>query len=209
MSALPVIALFLPAGARADAWVSAWLATAEAARTLVLAHGDVYAQPAHPLYAQVLEAPAASRASLRPVCVCCVPQRGLVRTLDESSWRFARGGRRAYERVLLLSNAAEPTAVLRTLLDDARIAAKYALARCLVALREGPPGAAVEDGLLRRLELADALLVDADARPAWQAWLAQAGVPPPVCSELASALALPVPAPAALHALRERAHPGF
>lgn len=61
-------------------------------------------------------------------CVCCSIRGDLVQTLRDITWRFAREGRRQFDRVLIeTTGLADPTPIIHTLMTHPQIAPKYRL----------------------------------------------------------------------------------
>lgn len=95
-------------------------------------------------------------------CICCALRGDLTRTLREAHWRFARAGRRQFERVIIESTGlADPAPILRTLAADVRIAERYRL-NCTVAVVDACHGAATlrtQPESVRQIAAADRLLI--------------------------------------------------
>ncbi|WP_337842504.1 GTP-binding protein [Rheinheimera sp.] len=61
-------------------------------------------------------------------CICCTIRSDLSKTLRDIVWRFARQGRKQFDRVLIeTTGLANPTPVLHTLMADPKIADQYRL----------------------------------------------------------------------------------
>ncbi|WP_337881162.1 GTP-binding protein [Rheinheimera sp.] len=61
-------------------------------------------------------------------CICCTIRSDLSKTLRDIGWRFARQGRKQFDRVLIeTTGLANPTPVLHTLMADPNIADQYRL----------------------------------------------------------------------------------
>jgi G3E family GTPase len=105
-------------------------------------------------------------------CVCCSLRGDLAQTLRDAHWRFARAGRRQFERIVIeTTGLADPAPILRTLTQDARIAARYRL-RCTLTVVDALHAEgtlATQDEAVRQIAAADRLLIsksdltDADA----------------------------------------------
>ncbi|AOF80529.1 cobW/HypB/UreG, nucleotide-binding domain protein [Methyloversatilis sp. RAC08] len=105
-------------------------------------------------------------------CVCCSLRGDLAQTLRDAHWRFARAGRRQFERIVIeTTGLADPAPILRTLTQDNRIAARYRL-RCTLTVVDALHAAgtlATQDEAVRQIAAADRLLIsksdlaDADA----------------------------------------------
>ena len=95
-------------------------------------------------------------------CVCCTLRGDLARTLRDAHWRFARAGRRQFERVVIeTTGMADPAPLLRTLIHDAGISARYRLA-CILTMVDACHGAdtlATQTEALRQIAAADRLLI--------------------------------------------------
>lgn len=71
---------------------------------------------------------AAVVAELPGGCLCCTLRADLARTLRELPWRFAREGRRLFDRVVIeTTGLADPAPILHTLIKDAQLASQYRL----------------------------------------------------------------------------------
>ena len=62
-------------------------------------------------------------------CICCTIRGDLKKTLQEITWRFAREGKRQFNRVVIeTTGLADPTPILHTLMRDEIIVTRYRLA---------------------------------------------------------------------------------
>lgn len=62
-------------------------------------------------------------------CICCTIRGDLKKTLQEITWRFAREGKRQFNRVVIeTTGLADPTPILHTLMRDEIITTRYRLA---------------------------------------------------------------------------------
>ncbi|MBU4612620.1 hypothetical protein IMZ29_19345 [Achromobacter sp. GG226] len=143
------------------------LALAGPADTLMLADADVGAALNHPLFAPV-RAGGVSSSGMQSVCACCVPQRGLATALREATWRFARGGVRQFSRVIVDSGEGGPAAVLRTLLTEAAVTARYRLAQVIAASDPGEAPGVVDAATASVWAVADVLAIPVHADLATQ-----------------------------------------
>ncbi|WP_034300452.1 GTP-binding protein [Herbaspirillum sp. RV1423] len=61
-------------------------------------------------------------------CLCCTIRGDLKKTLKDITWRFAEGGKRKFNRVIIeTTGLASPIPILHTLMTDSFIASKYRL----------------------------------------------------------------------------------
>ena len=61
-------------------------------------------------------------------CLCCTIRGDLKKTLKDITWRFAEGGKRKFNRVMIeTTGLASPIPILHTLMTDVVIASKYRL----------------------------------------------------------------------------------
>jgi len=112
-------------------------------------------------------------------CLCCTIRGDLKKTLKDITWRFAEGGKRKFNRVIIeTTGLASPIPVLHTLMTDNFIASKYRLDGVITTVDavngnqtldnhiEAVQQAAVADRLLlTKSDLADAVaLQDLQAR---------------------------------------------
>lgn len=68
-------------------------------------------------------------------CICCTIRADLVQTLSEATWRYARGGSRWFDHVIIeTTGIADPAPILQTILGDEKVARKYVLASVLTAV---------------------------------------------------------------------------
>lgn len=95
-------------------------------------------------------------------CVCCTVRGDLAQTLRDAHWRFARAGRRQFQRVVIeTTGLADPAPVLRTLIRDERISARYRLAGTLTVVDAAHAAAtlAAQPEAVRQIAAADRLLI--------------------------------------------------
>lgn len=68
-------------------------------------------------------------------CICCTIRADLVQTLSEAPWRFARHGRRWFDRVIIeTTGIADPAPILQTIIGEQAISQKYLLSSVLTAV---------------------------------------------------------------------------
>lgn len=68
-------------------------------------------------------------------CICCTIRADLVQTLSEAPWRYARGGSRWFDRVIIeTTGIADPAPILQTILGDEKVSAQYSLAAVLTTV---------------------------------------------------------------------------
>jgi G3E family GTPase len=95
-------------------------------------------------------------------CVCCTIRGDLVKTLKDITWRFARQGRRQFDRVLIeTTGLADPAPIIHTLMTHAQIAPKYRLDG-VIALFDFATGAGTLDRhqeAVKQAAMADVLLL--------------------------------------------------
>jgi G3E family GTPase len=61
-------------------------------------------------------------------CLCCTIRSSLAKTLRDVTWRFAREGKRQFDRVLIeTTGLADPAPIINTLITDKFIASRYRL----------------------------------------------------------------------------------
>ncbi len=108
-------------------------------------------------------------------CLCCTIRGDLKKTLKDITWRFAEGGKRKFDRVIIeTTGLASPIPILHTLMTDSFIASKYRLDGVIVTIDavngahtldqhlEAVQQAAVADRLLlTKSDLADAAQLQA------------------------------------------------
>ncbi len=115
-------------------------------------------------------------------CLCCTIRGDLKKTLKDITWRFAEGGQRKFNRVIIeTTGLASPIPILHTLMTDSFIAAKYRLDGVITTI-DAVNGAATLDQhaeALQQAAVADRLLLtksdlaDADALQQLQSRLQQ------------------------------------
>jgi len=107
-------------------------------------------------------------------CLCCTIRGDLKKTLKDITWRFAEGGQRKFNRVVIeTTGLASPIPILHTLMTDSFIAAKYRLDGVITTIdavngnatldehTEALQQAAVADRLLlTKSDLADAAILE-------------------------------------------------
>ena len=68
-------------------------------------------------------------------CICCTIRADLVQTLIEAPWRYARGGERWFDRVIIeTTGIADPAPILQTILGEEKVSSQYFLASVLTAV---------------------------------------------------------------------------
>lgn len=100
-------------------------------------------------------------------CLCCTVRGDLVRTLKDARWRYARNGRRWFERVIIeTTGLADPAPILHTLMTDGHLVEHYRLDG-LISVIDLANGLATLDNheeALKQAAMADCLiLTKADA----------------------------------------------
>ncbi|WP_348767415.1 GTP-binding protein [uncultured Salinisphaera sp.] len=100
--------------------------------------------------------------ALESGCLCCTVRGDLVRTLRDATWRFARGGERFFDRLVIeTTGLADPAPILHTLMTDARIARAYRLdgvVTCVDAVH-GQASLDAHDEAMKQAAMADLLLI--------------------------------------------------
>ena len=68
-------------------------------------------------------------------CICCTIRADLVRTLSEAPRRYARGGKRWFDQVIIeTTGIADPAPIMQTIIGDEQIASQYMLAGVLTTV---------------------------------------------------------------------------
>ncbi|WP_018229029.1 CobW family GTP-binding protein [Methyloversatilis universalis] len=156
---IPVVLLTGFLGAGKTTLLNRLLARQDMADTLVIINEYGDAALDHRL---VTHAPEQVVTELAGGCVCCALRGDLAQTLREAHWRFARGGHRQFERVVIeTTGLADPAPVLRTLATDPRIAERYRLACTLTVVDacQGEATIAAQPEALLQIAAADRLLI--------------------------------------------------
>ncbi|WP_374337732.1 GTP-binding protein [Methyloversatilis sp.] len=156
---IPVILLTGFLGAGKTTLLNRLLARADMADTLVIVNEFGEASLDHRLVTHTDDQTVVELAS---GCICCTLRSGLAQTLRDAHWRFARAGRRQFERIVIESTGlADPAPVLRTLTADARIAERYRLG-CTLTVVDATHAAAtlaMRPEAVRQVAAADRLLI--------------------------------------------------
>jgi G3E family GTPase len=106
-------------------------------------------------------------------CVCCSIRGDLVKTLRDITWRFARDGRRQFQRVLIeTTGLADPAPIIHTLMSHPQITPKYRFDGIVVTLDlatgmntlDAHPEAIKQAAMADLLVLTKSDLVDASQR---------------------------------------------
>jgi len=176
---IPVVLLTGFLGSGKTTLLNRLLAQPDMADTLVVINEYGDASLDHLLVSHTTEQPVVELAG---GCVCCTLRGDLAQTLRDAHWRFARAGRRQFERVVIeTTGLADPAPLLRTLIHDERISARYRLA-CTLTLVDACHGAdnlVTQTEALRQIAAADRLLISksdlagAEALAALRSTLAQ------------------------------------
>jgi G3E family GTPase len=156
---LPVVLLTGFLGAGKTTLLNRLLARADMADTLVIVNEFGEASLDHRLVTHTADQTVVELAS---GCVCCTLRGDLAQTLRDAHWRFARAGRRQFERVVIeTTGLADPAPVLRTLAADARIVERYRLS-CTLTVVDATHAAAtlaMRPEAVRQIAAADRLLI--------------------------------------------------
>ncbi|MDP3287893.1 MAG: GTP-binding protein [Methyloversatilis sp.] len=156
---LPIILLTGFLGSGKTTLLNRLLASPGMADTLVIINEYGDASLDHLLVTHSAEQPVVE---LPGGCVCCSLRGDLAQTLRDAHWRFARAGRRQFERIVIeTTGLADPAPILRTLTQDARIAARYRL-HCTLTVVDALHAAgtlATQDEAVRQIAAADRLLI--------------------------------------------------
>jgi len=95
-------------------------------------------------------------------CLCCTIKGDLQKTLNDAPWRFARGGQRWFDRVLIeTTGLADPAPIIHTVMADDKLKALYRL-DSVIALVDGYNGNATLDmqmEAVKQAAVADQLLI--------------------------------------------------
>lgn len=95
-------------------------------------------------------------------CLCCTIKGDLQKTLREAPWRFARGGERWFDRVLIeTTGLADPAPIIHTMMADDKLKALYRL-DAVIALVDGHNGYGTLDAQIeavKQVAVADQLLI--------------------------------------------------
>ena len=95
-------------------------------------------------------------------CLCCTIKGDLQKTLREAPWRFARGGDRWFDRVLIeTTGLADPAPIIHTVMADDKLKALYRL-ETVIALVDGYNGDATLDAqveAVKQVAVADQLMI--------------------------------------------------
>ena len=68
-------------------------------------------------------------------CICCTIRADLVQTLSEAPWRYARSGKRWFDKVIIeTTGIADPAPILQTIIGDEQVASQYMLAGVLTTV---------------------------------------------------------------------------
>lgn len=100
-------------------------------------------------------------------CLCCTVRGDLVRTLKDARWRFARNGKRWFERVVIeTTGLADPAPIIHTLMTDGHVADRYRLdgVVSVIDLANGLSTLDQHEEALKQAAMADCLVLSkADA----------------------------------------------
>lgn len=100
--------------------------------------------------------------ALESGCLCCTLRTDLARTLREVTWRFAREGRRLFDRVVVeTTGLALPGPLLTTITTDPDLVRRYALHGVLVTVDLATAGASLstQEEAVAQVAAADLLLL--------------------------------------------------
>ncbi|WP_456269254.1 GTP-binding protein [Kushneria sp. AK178] len=95
-------------------------------------------------------------------CICCSIRTDLAQTLRDAVWRFAREGKRHFDRLIIeTTGLADPAPIVHTLMSEAKVARHYALDG-IVTVMDAASGSTTLDRheeALRQAAMADLLLI--------------------------------------------------
>ena len=95
-------------------------------------------------------------------CLCCTIKGDLQKTLSDAPWRFAREGKRWFDRVIIeTTGLADPAPVIHTVMADDKLKALYQL-ESVIALVDGYNGDATLDAqmeAIKQVAVADQILI--------------------------------------------------
>ncbi|MEM9880774.1 MAG: GTP-binding protein, partial [Pseudomonadota bacterium] len=95
-------------------------------------------------------------------CLCCSIRGDLVRTLRQAPGRFARGGVRWFDQVIIeTTGLADPAPILHTLMTDRRIAQLYRLENVITTIDAVNADATLDDQMeaVKQAAMADQLVI--------------------------------------------------
>jgi G3E family GTPase len=95
-------------------------------------------------------------------CLCCTVRGDLVKTLRDIVWRFARGGKRQFDRVLIeTTGLADPVSILHVLMTHPDVTARYRLDGVATAVDMATGGRALDahPEAAKQIAVADCLLL--------------------------------------------------
>ncbi|MEM7099147.1 MAG: GTP-binding protein [Pseudomonadota bacterium] len=95
-------------------------------------------------------------------CICCTIRADLVKTLTDAPWRYARGGKRWFDRVIIeTTGIADPAPILQTILGNESVSAQYDLAAVITAVDAVNGFASLHNHLeaVKQVAVADRLLL--------------------------------------------------
>ena len=125
MDRIPAILLTGPAGSGKTTLLNRLLRQPSMAGTLVVVAEFGATALDHCL---VAHASTDAAGGLNAGCACCAVRADLAATLRDAPWRFSRGGRRGFERVVIeAGDATEPEPVLELFEAGWRVASRYRL----------------------------------------------------------------------------------
>jgi len=122
---IPIILLTGFLGSGKTTVLNHWLQQPELAHTLVVIneYGDVSLD--HQLVVSSTEHVVMA---MENGCLCCSIRHDLIQTLKDSHWRFSRGGKRQFKRVLIeTTGLADPASIIHTLTIHPQLVRKYQL----------------------------------------------------------------------------------
>ena len=95
-------------------------------------------------------------------CICCTIRGDLAETLARAPGRYARGGKRWFDRVIIeTTGIADPAPILQTLLAEPAVLRHYAMARVLTTVDavNGESALAAYPEAVKQIGVADQLLI--------------------------------------------------
>ncbi|MEL6530661.1 MAG: GTP-binding protein [Pseudomonadota bacterium] len=95
-------------------------------------------------------------------CLCCTIKGDLQKTLKDAPWRYSRGGKRWFDRVIIeTTGLADPAPIIHTIMADEKLIETYRLAE-VITMVDGVNGAGTLDAqheALKQAAVADTILI--------------------------------------------------
>lgn len=159
---IPVTVLTGFLGAGKTTFLNRWLEARADKRWLVIINEFGSVGVDHDLVVQADTETETSFVELSSGCLCCTIRGDLTKTLREAPWRFARGGQRWFDEIIIeTTGLADPVPIIQTFVADQQVAARYRIQRILTVVDSvnGAGTVRLQAEAAKQIAIADAIVL--------------------------------------------------